>query len=103
MYIAMNRFRIALGRGADFEKVWAERDSHLKEVPGFVEFNLLKGPEAEDHVLYASHTIWDSYQAFEDWTKSEAFRQAHAGAGGNRDLYLGPPQFEGFESVQKVK
>jgi heme-degrading monooxygenase HmoA len=25
------------------------RDSHLDKVPGFVEFHLLKGPEAEDH------------------------------------------------------
>jgi hypothetical protein len=32
-------------------------DSHLDEVPGFVEFHLLKGPEAEDHTLYASHTV----------------------------------------------
>jgi heme-degrading monooxygenase HmoA len=27
------------------------RDSHLEKVPGFVEFHLLKGPEAEDHTL----------------------------------------------------
>jgi hypothetical protein len=29
-------------------------------VPGFVEFHLLKGPEAEDHTLYSSHTVWQS-------------------------------------------
>ena len=45
--------------------------------PGFVEFHLLKGPEREDHVLYASHTIWRSYADFEAWTRSEAFRAAH--------------------------
>lgn len=99
MFIAMNRFRIVKGQEAAFERIWAERDSHLDGVPGFKEFDLLRGPEAEDHTLYASHTVWQSRQHFEDWTNSDAFRKAHAGAGGARDIYLGPPQFEGFETV----
>jgi len=99
MFIAMNRFRIVRGREADFEQLWSERNSHLDGVPGFVEFRLLRGPEEEDHTLYASHSIWRDRDAFTDWTRSEAFRKAHAGAGGRRDLYLGHPQFEGFESV----
>jgi len=99
MYIAMNRFRIARGREADFEKVWSERDSHLDGVPGFVEFRLLRGPEEEDHTLYASHSTWRDREAFVAWTQSEAFRKAHAGAGARRDLYLGHPHFEGFETV----
>ena len=37
--------------------------------------------------------------AFEAWTGSESFRAAHAHAGQQRDLYLGPPQFEGFDVV----
>ena len=99
MFVAMNRFHIAKGREAEFERVWAERDTHLDGVPGFLEFRLLKGPEAEDHTLYASHSIWVDREAFESWTRSEAFRKAHAGAGGRRGLYLGHPQFEGFETV----
>lgn len=102
MFIAMNRFRIAKGREADFEEIWAKRDTFLHEVPGFVEFHLLKGPEHEDHSLYVSHTIWENRANFEAWTQSEAFRKAHAGAGASRDIYLGPPQFEGFEAVQRV-
>ena len=99
MFIAMNRFRIARGRETDFEQVWAERDTHLDEVPGFMDFRLLRGPEADDHTLYASHTTWLDRKSFEAWTRSEAFQKAHAGAGSQRDLYLGHPQFEGFESV----
>ena len=60
MFIAMNRFRVSKGAEADFEHVWLSRDSHLDKVPGFIEFHLLKGPEAEDHTLYASHTVWES-------------------------------------------
>ena len=99
MFIAMNRFRIVKGKESDFERIWAERDSHLDEVPGFVKFDLLRGPEAEDHTLYASHSEWQSRAAFEDWTKSEAFRKAHANAGSAKGIYLGHPEFEGFEAV----
>jgi len=102
MYIAMNRFRVVKGSEEAFEQVWLSRDSHLDKVPGFVEFHLLKGPEAEDHTLYASHTIWSDFGAFEAWTKSEAFRAAHKGAGDSKVSYLGHPQFEGFEVRQTV-
>ncbi|PJK27510.1 antibiotic biosynthesis monooxygenase family protein [Minwuia thermotolerans] len=99
MFIAMNRFKIVKGEEEAFEQVWRERDRHLDQVPGYKEFQLLKGPEEEDHTLYASHTVWTSREAFEAWTKSEAFRKAHAGAGDRRGLYIGHPMFEGFEVV----
>lgn len=99
MYLAMNRFRIKKGCEQRFEDAWRQRESLLQDMPGFVEFNLLKGPEAEDHILYASHTIWEEKSHFEDWTRSDAFRTAHKNAGKNGDIYLGGPQFEGFESV----
>jgi heme-degrading monooxygenase HmoA len=102
MFIAMNRFRVAKGSELAFEQVWISRDSHLDKVPGFVEFHLLRGPEAEDHTLYASHTVWENRAVFEAWTKSEAFRAAHSRAGDNKPLYLDHPQFEGFEVRQTV-
>jgi heme-degrading monooxygenase HmoA len=102
MFIAMNRFRVAKGSEAAFEKVWLSRDSHLDKVPGFVEFHLLRGPEAEDYTLYASNTVWKNRAVFEAWTKSEAFRAAHSRAGDNKPLYLDHPQFEGFELRQTV-
>ena len=90
-------------RGLDFEHVWLSRDSQLHKVPGFIEFHLLKGPEHEDYTLYSSHTTWASKGAFEAWTKSEHFREAHKGAGSNKPLYLEHPQFEGFEVIQTVR
>ena len=105
MYIAMNRFRVIKERTADFEQLWLNRESYLHEMPGFVEFHLLKGPEREDHHLYSSHTIWRSYDDFIAWTKSEAFRKAHARAGNEttKPLTVGGPQFEGFHVIQEVK
>ncbi len=102
MYIAMNRFKVRRGQEDAFETVWKERDTHLSGVAGFVEFHLLRGPEADDHTLFASHTIWESKADFEAWIESEAFRAAHATAGGHKDLYLDRPYFEGFEVIQRV-
>ena len=102
MFIAMNRFKVAPGAEAEFETMWKSRDSQLHTVPGFVEFHLLKGPTKDGHVLYASHTTWASKADFEAWTKSEAFRMAHRNAGTTKPLYLGPPEFEGFEPVQTL-
>ena len=104
MFIAMNRFRVKKGSEHDFEQVWLNRDTQLNKVPGFVEFHLLKGPQRDDHVLYSSHTIWANHAAFEGWTRSDAFRAAHRNAGNeSRSLYLGHPEFEGFEVIQTVK
>lgn len=101
-YITMNRFKVAKGSEAEFEALWLGRETFLHEVPGFKSFQLLKGPEREDHVLYASHSEWASKAAFEDWTRSEAFRKAHAGAGGAKTMYLGPPELEMFEVLQDL-
>ena len=102
MFIAMNRFRVTLGQEAKFEDVWRQRDSQLETVPGFVEFHMLRGPVSEDHTLYASHTVWADHASFEAWTKSQAFRDAHRNAGDNAGLYLGHPNFEGFEVVDDI-
>ncbi|WP_271274059.1 antibiotic biosynthesis monooxygenase family protein [Aliamphritea hakodatensis] len=101
MYIAMNRFKIALGREQEFIGIWRNRDSQLHSVDGFESFSLIQGESNETYTLMASHVIWRDKAAFDAWLKSDAFKQAHANAGKSRPegLYLGPPQFEGFSSV----
>lgn len=102
MFIAMNRFKVRKGAEEAFETVWRERDSSLSDVPGFVEFHLLRGPvdDEEGYTLFASHTLWRSEAAFVAWTKSENFRKAHRNAGDARVDYVGHPQFEGFSVVE---
>jgi heme-degrading monooxygenase HmoA len=99
MFIAMNRFKIAPGSEDEFVDIWKNRETYLEEVPGFKEFHLLQGPSTDEYTLFASHTTWESKDAFEAWTTSEAFRKAHANAGSNRAIYLGPPQLELFEDA----
>ena len=95
-FIAMNHFSVNPERGADFEEHWRKRESSLHEVPGFLRFALLRGDEAG---LYVSHSTWESRAAFEAWTKSEAFRKAHAQARTPEGILVGHPRLETWEAV----
>ncbi len=76
MFVAMNRFSVNPERGEDFEEIWNKRESYLATVPGFRRFALLKGDQPGE---YISHSTWESRDAFNAWTQSEHFRQAHGG------------------------
>ncbi|WP_068311039.1 antibiotic biosynthesis monooxygenase family protein [Polycladidibacter hongkongensis] len=103
MYIAMNRFRVVHGHEEEFETIWKNRERRLSEMPGFVEFKMLRGSKEEAHSNYASHTLWESFAAFEAWTQSEQFLAAHKNAGKNKHIYAGGPHFEGYEVFMHEK
>jgi heme-degrading monooxygenase HmoA len=96
MFIAMNHFDVEPSRAEEFEARWRERETHLAEVPGFVRFALLRGGEP---ARYVSHSTWESRAAFEAWTRSEAFRAAHAGARMPAGVLRGHPRVELFDAV----
>ncbi|MGE3960621.1 MAG: antibiotic biosynthesis monooxygenase [Dehalococcoidia bacterium] len=95
MFIAMNRFQVAPGKGADFERIWAERDSHLDQVPGFIRFALLRGDNEGE---YVSHSTWEDRAAFVAWTESAAFRAGHSGPS-LMGILQGPPQVSLYEAA----
>ena len=99
MYIAMNRFKILKGKESVFEEIWRTRDSHLDDIDGFIKFNLIKGEESDNFIIYVSHSTWKSEGHFRNWTKSESFRKAHKNTGKHRDVYLGHPVFEGYKII----
>ena len=99
MYIAMNRFKVLRGMEDEFEAVWQNRKRRLDGVLGYLEFHMLKSEPAEGHTLYASHTVWETKEHFVAWTKSDAFAQAHKGAGARKKMYLEGPHFEGFAVI----
>lgn len=99
MFLAMNRFKVALGKEDDFITIWKNRESYLDDVPGFKNFHLLRGETTEAYTLFSSHATWESRTDFEAWTKSEAFRNAHKNAGAAKDIYNGHPKLELFDSV----
>lgn len=95
-FIAMNRFSVNPERGAEFEEHWRKRETYLREVPGFLSFALLRGDEPGQ---YVSHSTWESRSAFEDWTRSEPFRKAHAQARTPEGLLVAHPRLELWEAV----
>ena len=58
--------------------------------------------ETDDGGEFLFNEKYGSREDFEAWTRSDAFRAAHRGAGGHAPHYLGPPRFEGFDVVQTV-
>jgi heme-degrading monooxygenase HmoA len=96
LYIAMNQFQVQPERASEFEEHWRRRRSYLEEVPGFLRFALLRGDEPG---TYISHSTWESRAAFEAWTRSEAFRKAHAQARTPEGVLAGPPRLRTFEAV----
>ena len=100
MYIAMNHFHIAAGRGEEFEQLWRERETYLSEVPGFLQFHLVRGKSDDDGThRYASHSTWESHEAFLAWTHSDAFKKAHAQRRMPEGVLLGHPRFQGWETI----
>ena len=98
-YITMNNFQVAADQAEAFETRWRQRRSHLQDVPGFESFLLLRGEESDGAFHYASHAVWASREAFEAWTKSENFAQAHSGDPLPEGMVLGHPKLQRFEVV----
>jgi heme-degrading monooxygenase HmoA len=95
MFIAMNNFQVVAGKEGEFEQVWKTRETHLRDVPGFVRFALLKGDDGS----YISHSTWASREAFDAWTKSEAFTAGHRQGGSLMGVLEGPPQVRLYDAV----
>ncbi len=86
-------------REIEFEIIWTKSETHLNNVPSFIEFHIVKGKTEDSYTLYTSHSTWNSRKEFDNWTKSEAFRMVHKEAGANSDIYLEHHPFEGFEVI----
>ena len=66
----------------------------------FIAMNRFKVKKGSEHDF---EQVWLTRETHrEGWTRSEAFRKAHAGAGANKPLYLGHPEFEGFTTLQGI-
>ena len=92
MIIVMNRIAVAEGREQDFEKTFVERDRAVDQMTGFIDLQVLRPAEGRTYVVM---TRWTSREAFEAWTKSEAFLAAHRKQ--SPGLAEGRPQLEIYE------
>jgi hypothetical protein len=53
VFIAMNNFSVAEGKGEEFERIWKTRDTHLQDVPGIVRFALLRGDAPGEYISHS--------------------------------------------------
>jgi heme-degrading monooxygenase HmoA len=75
MVIVMNRVPVNEGHEEGFMDRFRTRRGLVDGQPGFIRNMVLRPLKGEFHVVM---TFWESREAFESWTKSDAFVQAHA-------------------------
>merc|ERR550539_816235 len=94
-YVTTNRLSIRSGQGPAFEARWANRKSHLMDLPGFKYFHLMRrvtlnedGTQSYDEGNandgsnlgnYMSVTVWEKKSNYSAWRKGGAFLAAHGG------------------------
>ena len=104
MYIAMNSFQGHEGRRERVRKRMAfARDSISTACPGFSSSICCADPSATITCSIPRTRYGRARTRSLAWTQSEHFRAAHRGAGENKPLYLGHPEFEGFERLQTIR
>ena len=96
MYLAMSRLKVETGKEDEFESAWKNRKQNTDGVKGFKKFNLFKGDINKEFSLYIFHSEWNSENDFINWTKSDLFQLSHKNPSLQTNLYLGPPDFDGY-------
>jgi heme-degrading monooxygenase HmoA len=79
MLVVTNRFHVADEHVAAFEERFRTRMGEVENQDGFVRFEF-HTPVDHGHIdtdTHAAVTYWESMEAFESWTESEAFEEAH--------------------------
>ena len=90
MYVITNRIPVAEGHEEDFEDRFRNRAHLIDRASGFIK-NLVLRPirrrfnhstgewdQSTEQGYYLVQTYWKTESAFWDWTRSDAFREAHS-------------------------
>jgi heme-degrading monooxygenase HmoA len=97
MFVVMNRISVNPQFAGAFEERFRNRAGQVDKMPGFIR-NLVLRPASPDDP-YVVLTMWESRQAFDDWTQSDAFKQGHARSGTlPKEAFKGPSRLETFEA-----
>lgn len=99
MFVVMNRIPVNKEFQEDFEARFRERQGLVDQSPGFVR-NMVLRPSEESSEYHIVMTLWESREAFLDWTRSEAFARAHEKARETpKAMFRGNNVLEMFEVV----
>lgn len=80
MYVSMNRLNVPADYQSNLERAFAQSPERMKNIPGFLEFLFLAPTEGDEYIVL---TKWENEQDFQNWTQSDAFKNAHAGSNPN--------------------
>lgn len=75
MYVVMNVLSIPEEHKGKMAEMFASSGKNMKSIPGCLEFQFLDAVGENKQVVY---TKWESEADFHNWTKSDAFAQAHS-------------------------
>lgn len=95
VYVVMNRIAVKPEYAEALEARFRDRAGEVDKMSGFIRTMVLK-PDRPDtpHVVL---TFWESKEAFEAWTRSEAFQKGHRHSGTlPAEAFLGPSKLETF-------
>jgi heme oxygenase (staphylobilin-producing) len=81
MYVVTNTLRVPAEHAANVEHGFSHSVDRMKQIPGCLNFTLLKEEGVEGNPVYVAMTHWQDEAAFRAWVASEDFRRAHANAG----------------------
>ncbi len=100
MIVVMNRIPVKREYWDAFEERFRTRAGEVDRFPGFIR-NMVLRPATEENPYYIVMTFWESREAFEAWTQSEAFQRAHRRARENPqpEMFAGRNVFEMYEVV----
>ncbi|TCS83609.1 antibiotic biosynthesis monooxygenase family protein [Tepidibacillus fermentans] len=76
MYVVMNHLFVPEKEVEHLKKVFVHSTESMKQVKGFIDFQLMYSNDQQDLLVY---TKWQSQDDYHAWKNSEAFHQAHQG------------------------
>ena len=86
MIVVENRIPVKKEYHEKFEKLFVERESHLKGMPGFVRNEVMRPIKGEEYIVM---THWESMEHFQNWVNSDAFKKAHSGSNLPKEAFAG--------------
>ncbi|WP_267640509.1 antibiotic biosynthesis monooxygenase family protein [Haloarchaeobius amylolyticus] len=93
MFVVANRIPVAEGHEDAFEARFEARAEKVDQREGFVRMEVLRPVEADRYVVL---TYWESEDAFDAWTESEEFREAHRDRP-PKEMFSGKSEMESHE------
>jgi heme oxygenase (mycobilin-producing) len=103
MIVVVNRIHVKEEFWEDFENRFKDRAGLVDSSPGFIR-NLVMRPIDNSSNYHVVMTWWENKEAFEAWTKSDSFKEAHSKhRSKSMDIYAGPNVFEMHDVISDTK